>query len=577
MIALLAIVTCLGAQPIYDEGDWISYRDYRWMYSFSVGPRNVYVGTTGGVVAFSRYRDEYSEYWARTTGYYESEPLDSARVVAYHQWTQSLWCGSETGLFQREQPQDRWRKHLLPGMLSHYRVLSIGIGDNYLWVEAGPPELWWNPEAPFGEFFLYYGSPQVGGFIRFTSGHFRTPPSNGLLQGMANLETSVTWYGRLGKVPLNSGDLQGLMGVGRYNIPILYSDEPGIRFQEGDNWRPGYFEDAEFRQYALTDWQVDDRGILWLGTWGLGLAKSDLRTQRVSLKPAGLWGEDVQALLITDNDIWIGGMNDGYHQGITRWRDRRRWEGYEYLYINGLESTMVHDLALGNNQVWAATTIGLSSFDLKKKYWNTLTVFKGLWSDHVLSVSPFNGQVYVGTDRGLNRINQGVVIREQDWFRNLGVNRFSVDGDTLWAVNDAGIFRNINNARWESPKGTMSTVGPKTTDIAVTPNIIWFARRDGIEGLIRKTGNWRSLLATTHFDGQQPTRIAADHHNLWVGTGKGLYKFNIEQGSVINLYQPEDGLLNGRIQVLKLDGDYLWIGTNRGLCRFYWNDPTRGY
>lgn len=211
---LLAQLICLGGaagllmvgnlwgQPVFEEGDWVSFRDYRWIYSISIGPRNVYVGTAGGVVVYSRFRDEYTDYWARTTGYWESEPLDSARVVAYSDATQALWCGAEAGLFQREEPGDRWRDHPLPGMLPGYRVLSIGIGRNYLWVEAGPAEYWWNPDAPFGDFFLYQGSPYSGGFTRFAAGHYVPPTGNGLLPGMSNVETQVSWSGRLSKLPL---------------------------------------------------------------------------------------------------------------------------------------------------------------------------------------------------------------------------------------------------------------------------------------------------------------------------------------------------------------------------------------
>ncbi len=577
IIVLVAGVGLISAQPIFEEGDWISYRDYRWIYSSCVGPRKVYLGTTKGVVTYHRFSNKYSDYWARTTGYHQSEPLDSVRAIAYDPKTQSLWCGTEAGLYQREEPQDRWRLHMLPGIPSGYKVLSIGVGNNYIWVEAGPANLWWNPFAGFTEFFLYSGSLFSGGFTRFRTGHFIPPASNGLLPGMSNVETQVTWYGRLGKQPLNSDDMSGLLGVGRFNIPVLFSDEPGIRFQEGDAWRPGYFEDAEFRQYAVTDWKVDDRGILWLGTWGLGLGKADLRTQHVGLKPAGLFGEDVRALAFHNKDIWIAGVNNLPHQGITRWQGGRRWEGYESLYIRGLESTLVHDLAIGNGAMWAATSEGLVRYDLRKKYWQNLGVFKGMWSDRVLTVTTFTGDVYAGTDRGVNRISGDVVFREEGWFRNYGVHRFAVDGDTIWAACDDGIYRKVNGKSWKFLDDPMGTIGPETVDIALTPRIVWFARRDGIEGYRRDGGPGKSLLATHYFDGQRPNCIAADLQNLWVGTDKGLYQFNLEKGIVLHRYQPQDGLLSGKVQTLTLDGDFLWIGTPKGLCRFFWNDPIRGY
>jgi ligand-binding sensor domain-containing protein len=309
----------------------------------------------------------------------------------------------------------------------------------------------------------------------------------------------------------------------------------------------------------------------------MGLGVADIRTQRVSLQRAGLWGEDVQAVAFVGNDLWIGGMNDGAHEGITRWMGRRKWQGFETPYINGLNSTMVHDFTAGNNEMWVATQQGLSRYDLKRDYWNTLSVFKGLWSEAVLSTAPFMGDIYVGTDRGLNRVSQGVVFREENWFRNLGVLQFASDGDTLWAANAAGMYRKVDGNQWEELGGVRGTVGPQTTDIAVTPEVVWFARRDGVEGLVRRTGQWKSLLATHYFDSLEPTTVAADAINLWVGTGKGIYQFNIEKETVVHQYQPKDGLLYASVQILRIEGNYLWIGTHRGLCRFYWNKPNRGY
>ncbi len=58
--------------------------------------------------------------------------------------------------------------------------------------------------------------------------------------------------------------------------------------------------------------------------------------------------------------------------------------------------------------------------------------------------------------------------------------------------------------------------------------------------------------------------------NMWVGTEKGLYKIQAENGAVTAVYQQKDGLANDCIYSLVDDSDgNIWCGTNKGISAIY--------
>jgi ligand-binding sensor domain-containing protein/signal transduction histidine kinase len=61
-----------------------------------------------------------------------------------------------------------------------------------------------------------------------------------------------------------------------------------------------------------------------------------------------------------------------------------------------------------------------------------------------------------------------------------------------------------------------------------------------------------------------------NENNMWIGTEKGLYKLNAENGTVINVYQKKDGLANDCIySIVNDDKGNTWCGTNKGISGIY--------
>jgi signal transduction histidine kinase/ligand-binding sensor domain-containing protein len=61
-----------------------------------------------------------------------------------------------------------------------------------------------------------------------------------------------------------------------------------------------------------------------------------------------------------------------------------------------------------------------------------------------------------------------------------------------------------------------------------------------------------------------------DEKNVWLGTEKGLYKLNAENGAIIAIYQKKDGLANDCIYSIVNDNNgNTWCGTNKGISGIY--------
>ncbi len=61
-----------------------------------------------------------------------------------------------------------------------------------------------------------------------------------------------------------------------------------------------------------------------------------------------------------------------------------------------------------------------------------------------------------------------------------------------------------------------------------------------------------------------------NENNMWIGTEKGLYKLNEENGAVMNVFQKKDGLANDCIYSIVNDRKgNTWCGTNKGISGIY--------
>jgi ligand-binding sensor domain-containing protein len=393
-----------------------------------------------------------------------------------------------------------------------------------------------------------------------------------LLDLAQTLPEGIRWRGLRSKVPLSTDDLYGNLGSGQANFPTLL-------LPSGWMWNPdGTILDPYLRTVLITDWIVDVRGYFWATYWGAGVLFDDLRGGRPDFYQAGPGGNDVRAILVDHDNVWLGGLNSGDRIGITRASPNlKNWQTYETRDNSRIRSTDAVDIASWNGDTWFATDEGLLAFKSKDQSWKLYNINQHLQSDQVTSLAPSDSELWIGTTDGLavmtlpNRDvyrinNQGAILTD--------VTRLALCRDTLYVGTSLGLFKGaIKDRHFSYTNLDPSIVNAAVTDISVIASEVWVATANGVLVYDQEDGKSKSFVLTWT-GGYVPTTIHAGSQFVWVGTPSGLYRYRRSTGEWIS-YTTTDGLLDNRVQVVEGFGDDLLVGTASGLTRFYWNRPDR--
>ncbi|MBN2030184.1 hypothetical protein JW824_08050 [bacterium] len=514
----------------YRYGDWISYPVMRYIHSIVLGPQYIYFGTTGGISRYHFFKNAWEFPFTVSDG------LENGyvHVLAYDFNSGILWCATDVGLSYWVTGVDE-RRNISYQSLNVNTITSIGIGDEYVWLESSGRIL-------RGDRFGFY---------------FRNATEE------ESIADQVRWSGDLAK-------------KSEEQLPELFM-EAGYLFHSN-----GTILDRELREYAITDFYQDDFNRLWLATWGLGGGVADVKTDYLTLLPFGPYISDVKAMAWDGWGMWLGGHHPSLETGGITWWDMENgeWIYFEARYLSQLKSDEVNSIAVSDDDVWFGTMEGLGRYDKKNGTWRNYTVYDNLWDNRVNSVILDNGgkNIWVGTTWGINRIrlpNMTVEqIRDERLIRRT-IYQLVVDGNDVWAGTDRGLYRYDNKDKvWEYIPGYPGMLIQKVTAISVFKNEIWFGTDDGVQVYDKQTGEWIGYPADHDSIDRTIHCILADSGAVWVGTDRGVLKYHKKENRW-RRFTTDDGLIDNVVNWILLDGDYVWFGTGGGLTRFYWNAPYR--
>jgi ligand-binding sensor domain-containing protein len=315
---------------------------------------------------------------------------------------------------------------------------------------------------------------------------------------------------------------------------------------------------------------ADDDAGLWLGTWGYGVGRADLRTLRLEMMDWGLWSEDARAVAVAGDQLVAGGLGDARTSGGLTEIDLRRRTARWLLAIDetGLRSDRVYDLALEGRALWVAGEGGVSRRDARGR-WQTWGSGRGVPEDGALSVAVGAGAVWVGTWHG-------AVAVAADTLRTLAIPRQAVVVDVgagdrgAWFATSHGAY--VYRGRWpegrlarlEHPEGRLAG---QVDAVGIMEDEVWFAGPFGLVGYDAERGGWLPVPRVGPFVPGEVSDIAVDAENLWLATGNGVLRLIRETG-IWHRYGPEDGLISRTVRTVVLQGTTAWFGTDRGLTRF---------
>lgn len=487
----------------------------------------LWVGTNEGLSRLDPSREKFESFHP-VEGDDESLPHDAIRALHLDP-DGTLWVGTLAGIASRESGGGAFRRRAVEdvevdGASGEWivRAFADDPARNRLWIATST-----------GLFFV----DRASGDIRLDE---RPELSRASVRAIASGESGSIWVGaeELGLTQITPRGAMGLLAV------------------PGDSGTPSSDQ--------IRSVYEDSTGLLWVGTFGDGLNRVDLKDSRFphyhknNRFPAKISHDTVRAFYEgPDGSLWIG--TDG---GVNRF-DR---ESRSYLYYrhdpkdpSSLSDDRVYSIVGdARGSVWIGTFGGgLSRFDPAQ---DGFTQFRhdpkdpeSLGGDRVRTLlNDREGRLWVGTHlSGLSRLDvetgQMSQVKTFRRYENDPADPRSLSDDLIYSL-----YEDRGGGIWV---GTGNGLNAYDRDCDCFTRYVF--RMDG-------RGSMTDKAALSMLEDREG--------NLWVGTFVGLNLLDRESGTFAH-FNEKDGLPNDVIYGILEDEDgALWLSTNKGISEF---DPKR--
>jgi ligand-binding sensor domain-containing protein len=280
-----------------------------------------------------------------------------------------------------------------------------------------------------------------------------------------------------------------------------------------------------------------------------------------------------------NNTKWIG-TNDGLYKTITG--------GYELVELSapGKIYSLFYNESL--NSLWIGTETGLLEAKIGTENWiETAIPNQNLSNPKVLAMyKDNNSKVWFGSEKGLS-LNYGETWKKEKFRVNIQNKLFAMeienytinsisswDGDYFFATSGAKLYRAFDyNATVDAFSGATQWDPPYNgTSITDTMFVVFIDKAGkqwmgGMNGIQVHTGHDpKDMASFTYYSDELPDNYVlainqAPNGDIWVGTRKGIAKFNGSGWALIT-----NGLPDIYVSSIAFDKDgKAWIGTKKGL------------
>ncbi len=296
--------------------------------------------------------------------------------------------------------------------------------------------------------------------------------------------------------------------------------------------------------------------ILVIGCGPLGITdpQSDVpfSDSRKKSKPIKQWpvkrtliSNEVNCIAADSENVWFATT-----KGVSRWlRNEDRW--LHYTMENGLANDLVNAVAIDGNWVWFATEEGVSRYDMETDTFSSFRTIDGLASDRVSSIAVDGNYVWFGTSNGLNRydktIDSWAVRTRKDGLVSRIITTIAVEPEYVWVGTDREI--NPDPHGWdEDPRFS----------------------KGGVSRYHRDTDSWNNYTKSDGLIDNEIATIAVDDDSVWFGTQhRGVSQYNQVDQTFVKTYTKTDLLKSNVISSIRSDGFQVWFGTaNAGVHRY---------
>lgn len=373
---------------------------------------------------------------------------------------------------------------------------------------------------------------------------------------------------------------------------IWMATADGLARFDGLDWqvfqhRPG--DPQSLPANMLQAVHVDAEGRVWIGTEGAGLAYLDRDhgafrrwPGATALEQGDVWAIHSDAA----GALWIGGFNLGVYRIDLNGEGAQHWRAGDGA---GLDGDTLLRVAEHAGEIWIGTDQGLQVWR-GQRFERIASADAAFGRSVVLDIQSDEGELLVATPAGLfvggeAGFEQRDATPPQPVFAVL---REAADGSAdaeIWLGRRHGLQRLSELAK--DPEGNLparfgaggSTVVDMLRD---HEGGIWFASLGG--GVRRLPAQWRRfrswVVGPEGLSSRAPTASAfGTEQGLWVGGGDGrVDRIEIASGAVRALIEPDpswpDRVIGGLVSAQ--DGA-LWIGHRRGYLRWHAGQGLRHY
>ncbi|MBU1100823.1 MAG: hypothetical protein KKA84_10510 [Bacteroidetes bacterium] len=539
-----------------------------YVYQIAVdSANNIWVSTDIGIASLNRKTEEFRLYQPDSS-YRKDYNVNNVLGLVYDNSNNFLWAAHPGfGLYKLDLERGAYSKYdFLPDSLindnsSKVWVLYIDSGNN-LWVGTGAGAYVLNADRKLEKYYSannllqnHLTYREIAAFCE--SGDLMwIATTNGL--NKLNRLTGKIYHYMYNSDPVKAiwiNDLQLdsknrlWMPTTRNGLALMDTDTEDIKIYEFN------VDDAfGLTQNELLSAEVDETGIVWIGTRETGLNKietmrKDFRSYRVDSKSKNsLSTNNIFALHKKGDIIWFGTSNAGINK-----LDLKTGKYSQFKY-NNKDNSSINDNYIADitediyGDIWFGTNYGLAKKIRNSngfiRFESDSTNKNSLSSDIVISLEADDiGNIWVGTFSGLSKYN----IKSGDF-----TNYFSSSDANSLLSDDIISLEYYNGELWI---GTMK--GLCKYDISADKFIRYFQKpkeKEEFPGIYYLLHDSKKLL--------------------WMGTEHGVYIFDSKNDSLVHL-TVKDGLSDNLVVSIREDqSSNIWLGTNNGLTFYNRSDKT---
>lgn len=561
---------------------------------------------------------------------FDKQTLPNGEITfLYEDSRQNVWVGTLQGICVYDRLHDRFIRytHLLGKVQSSWTAYITSITeDSWKTIWMGTPLGLWrfipNPEAPLGYITVFYGTGQGLTHNRVIALH-TDAKNNVWVATAAGLNRLVL------EQPEPDPRQQRIVFENASNHPAAVYQKLSMPIQRLVSTKEHLWASSDNRLFAvslsdlsvqdmcrqlkeadatITALQIDQKGVLWIGTFGSGLFRYQLQprgqlqllehmTEERS-QPNGLKSGTIYAIYegkdVNEDIVWLGTREAGVHLYSRSKNSFHQWGNLLSDDRRAMEASVFSICTDGFGYLWVGTFQGLFQIDRQTQKFKKIILDKTNPRNnvHLALLEDRNRNFWVGSSGGLYRYD-----RSRDAFRQvlLPVVRgrrqpavkhlFEDKAGNLWIATYAYLLV-IKHKSAEKQLVRTLVQGTDTLTLEGISTIkededgnLWIGTDNGLVKWQPQTGKFRRYVNDPEnpksLIGNNILNIHQDKRNqLWICSSKGLSKLVKAGGSAQFVhYTRQHGLPNTFVYgALSDKTGKLWISTNAGLSCF---DPQR--